>query len=382
MQQERAYWLAWSQIPGVGPILLDRVCRHFGSPIAAWAASREALLGVEGWGMQLVSKVVEIRAKIDPEALLEGHLVKNPNWWIPSDVDYPRLLLEIPSAPPILYYRGQVQLGENQGLAPTIGMVGTRYPSDYGKKWTRKISSLLASKGFTIISGMAQGIDAEAHSACLEVGGRTIAVVGTGVDRVYPPRNQGLHAQIEARGLIVSEYSAGTAPDRAHFPARNRIIAGWSRAVIVMEAPVKSGALITAYQANDFGRDVYVLLGDIDREQTIGCYSLLDRGAIPFYSAEHLLELLSDLPQIDPPQQLQLFDSFPTRSVPTVPRDLSPELQKIWKLMTVEPRSFDAIVTGSNLPPSEVSSGLLQLELLGLVTQLPGMRYQILTVDS
>jgi DNA processing protein len=376
MEQERSYWLAWSQIPGVGAILLDRLNQHFGSLIKAWNAPREALLAVEGWGVQLVDKVVTIRPTIAPEALLQQHLTNNPDWWTPSDPDYPRLLLEIPSAPPILYYRGQVQTAENQGIAPTIGIVGTRDPSDYGKKWTRKISSLLASRGFTIISGMAQGIDTEAHSACLEVGGRTIAVVGTGVDRVYPPRNQGLSAQIQQQGLIVSEYAAGTAPDRAHFPARNRIIAGWSRAIVVMEAPVKSGALITAYQANDFGRDVYVLVGDIDRAGAIGCLGLLDRGARAFYSAEHLLELLSDLPQIYAPHQLQLFDSLTPPSAPSLPPNLNPELQQIWETITSDPLSFDAIVSHTNLPSPDVSSGLLQLELLGLVIQLPGMRYR------
>jgi DNA processing protein len=375
--QERAYWLAWSQIPGVGPILFDRLHQHFGSLITAWSATSAELLKIDGWGVQLVNKVTAIRPTIDPEALLKQHQSKNPDWWTALDSDYPRLLLEIPSKPSILYYRGQVEARENQGEIPTIGIVGTRDPSHYGKKWTRQISSLLARNGFTIVSGMAQGIDTEAHTACLEAGGRTIAVVGTGVDRVYPARNQSLWESIQQQGLIVSEYPAGTAPDRAHFPARNRIIAGLSRAVIVIEAPVKSGALITAHQANDFGRDVYVLPGDIDRPGSIGCLGLLDRGARPIFSAEHLLELLSDLPQIDRPQQLQLFNTSNANSLaPQTAPDLSPELQQIWAVISNEPLSFDAIVMASNLPASNVSSGLLELELSGLVTQLPGMRYQ------
>jgi DNA processing protein len=293
-------------------------------------------------------------------------------------------LSEIPSAPSILYYRGRVIGAENQGQMPSVGIVGTRNPSDYGIRWARKISTLLASNGFTIVSGMAQGIDTEAHSACLEAGGRTIAVVGTGVDIVYPPRNQTLAADIDRHGLIVSEYPAGTPPDRPHFPARNRIIAGLSRVTIVIEAPHKSGALITAYQANDFGRDVYVLPGSIDNPNSLGCLGLLSRGAQPILGLDHLLELLAAIPQLDAPQQLQLFAPERGSSLPTgissaaivPPPDLAPDLQQIWLQIGSQPVNFDEIVSRSQLSAASVSSGLMELELLGLVTQLPGMRYQ------
>jgi DNA processing protein len=231
---------------------------------------------------------------------------------------------------------------------------------------------------------MAQGVDTEAHRACLEAGGRTIAAVGTGVDLVYPPRNQNLWADIQQHGLIVSEYVAGTPPDRTHFPARNRIIAGLSRATIVIEAPVRSGALITAYQANDFSRDVYVLPGSIDNPNALGCLGLLSRGAQPILGLDHLLELLAAIPQLDSSTQLQLFPSSPPLSPPLVasqlktlpPPDLGEDLQQIWRLVTDDPISFDEIVAQSQLPTATVSSILLQLELLELVNQLPGMRYQ------
>ncbi len=397
MSQERNYWLAWSQVAGVGSILIDRLYQHFGSLQAAWNADIQALLSIDGVGTQSVTKIIATRAQIDPQKLLIAHLIDNPHWWTRIDPDYPRLLSEIPSAPGVLYYRGQVAIAENQGDVPTIGIVGTRDPSDYGRRWARKISTLLASKGFTIVSGMAQGIDTEAHSACLEAGGRTIAVVGTGVDIVYPPRNQSLAAEISQHGLIVSEYVAGTSPDRPHFPARNRIIAGLSRVTIVIEAPTKSGALITAYQANDFGRDVYVLPGSIDNPNALGCLGLLSRGAQPILGLDHLLELLSSIPQLDPPQQLQLFSEAENPSAQriaantTIDRaaslraelgiakpsiDLDPDLHQVWLLITSLPTSFDEIVSKSKLPAATVSSTLLQLELLGLVTQLPGMRYQ------
>jgi DNA processing protein len=386
MSQERNYWLAWSQVAGVGAILVDRLEQRFGSLEAAWKADLPALLSIDGIGSQSVTKIIATRARIDPEHLAVTHSIDNPDWWARIDPDYPRLLREIPSAPGILYYRGQVAIAENHGNVPAIGIVGTRDPSDYGRRWARKISSCLASNGFTIVSGMAQGIDTEAHSACLEAGGRTIAAVGTGVDIVYPPRNQSLWADIQQHGLIVSEYVAKTAPNRLHFPARNRIIAGLSRVTIVIEAPIRSGALITAYQANDFGRDVYVLPGAIDNPNAIGCLGLLSRGAQPILSLDHLLELLSTIPQLNHSQQLQLFPTVETSTVGGMsqitpisniafPPDLDPALHQVWLLLTDRPASFDQIIAQSQLPPATISSLLLQLELLGLVTQLPGMRY-------
>jgi DNA processing protein len=389
MSRERMYLLAWSQVAGVGPILIDRLERHFTSLEAAWSADSQQLLAIDGIGLQSVEKLVTSRAKIDPEALLASHLVDNPQFWTRGDADYPRLLREIPSAPAVLYYRGQPVLAENRGEIPAIAIVGTRSPTEYGKKWASKISTLLATKGFIIVSGMAQGVDTQAHRACLEAGGRTIAVVGTGVDIVYPPRNDVLAADIHQHGLIVSEYAAGTPPDRTHFPARNRIIAGLSRVTIVIEAPVKSGALITAHQANDFGRDVYVLPGSIDNPNAIGCLGLLSRGAQPILSLEHLLELIAAIPQLDGSGQLQLFPPLATAStlldrsqprqgiaVTAPPADLSPDLHAVWFAVTDEPCNFDEIVERSQLPVATVSSTLLQLELLGAISQLPGMRYQ------
>ncbi|WP_309729560.1 DNA-processing protein DprA [Chamaesiphon sp. OTE_75_metabat_556] len=385
MSQERIYCLAWSRVNGVGSILVDRLIQHFGSLAAAWTADEQALLAIDGIGLQSVIKIVESRAQIDPQQLLATHAIDNPNWWARTDTDYPRLLAEIPSAPSILYYRGQVALAENRGEVPAIAIVGTRSPSEYGKKWARQIATLLAQNGFTVVSGLAQGIDAAAHSACLEAGGRTIAVVGTGVNLVYPPQHHELATAIAQQGLIVSEYVANTSPDRAHFPARNRIIAGLSRVTIVIDAPTKSGALITAYQANDFGRDVYVLPGSIDNPNSIGGLGLLTRGAQPILGLTHLLELLATIPQLDPHRQLDIFaDRQPeigtgvttAAILPPPPIDVDPELQPIWLLITDDPIGLDELVSNSQLPVAMVSSILLQLELLGLVTQLPGMRYQ------
>ena len=372
MLDERAYWLVWSQIAGVGPILLRRLQQHFGSLAEAWIAPTQAIRGVEGFGVRLVEAVEQGRSQLDPAEFLEQHTTKNPCFWTPADEDYPRLLVEIPSLPPLLYYRGQVLLQENQGIKPLVGIVGTRDPSEYGKRWTRKISAALAAHGFTVVSGMAAGIDTEAHRGCLDAGGRTLAVLGTGVDLIYPPRNQRLYEEIVEQGLVISEYPAGTGPNRVHFPQRNRIIAGLCRAVVVMEAPTKSGALITAYQANEFCRDVYVLPGSLDNPNAIGCLGLLSRGAHVILSEGHLLEMLGAIPQLDTEKKVSLSVQEQSKSIP----NLEPELAQVLQVLTSEATLFDVIVQRSGLATWQVSSALLQLEMQGLISQLPGMLYR------
>ena len=366
--EERAFWVAWSQIPGIGPILLSRLQQHFGSLAAAWEANPAQLRQVEGFGSQTVEVVAVGRSRIHPKQLIQQHEQENPNFWTPDQVDYPRLLLETPSPPPVLYYRGEVQLQENQGIKPLVGIVGTRNASEYGKRWARKLSAALARNGFTVVSGLADGIDTEAHRACLESGGRTLAVLGTGVDVVYPPRNRDLYKQILNQGLVLSEYPAKTPPDRAHFPPRNRIIAGMSRAVLVMEAPTRSGALITARYANDFGRDVYVLPGSLDNPRSLGCLGLLSKGAQVILSEGHLLEMLGAMPQLDPVESPPLVEQLSP--------SLEPELKRVLEAINLESMAFDLIVQQTAMPAGSVSSALLQLELMGLVSQLPGMRYQ------
>lgn len=369
MIEEQAFWVAWSQINGTGSILIKRLHQHFGTLAAAWSANRAQLLQVEGIGLQTVESILLQKSRLEPEKLFLQHQEQNSNFWTPNQTDiYPRLLLETASPPPVLYYKGKVAVAENQGNVPLVGIVGTRHASEYGKRWTRKISTALVKSGFTVVSGMAEGIDTEAHLGTLDAGGRTIAVLGTGVDIVYPPRNKELYQQILSKGLVVSEYSAKTPPDRGHFPQRNRIIAGISRAIIVIEAPVRSGALITARFANDFCRDVYVLPGSLDNERSHGCLELISNGATVILGIEHLLEMLGAMPQLDPslpPQQLELLQV-----------DLAPELKQVWDAIAFEAMPIDLIMQKTNQSVSEVSSALLQLELIGLVSQLPGMRYQ------
>jgi DNA processing protein len=373
VNEDRYYWLAWSQINGVGPVLLKRIQQYFETLENAWKASERALLQVNGLGSKLITNILTQRSQLNPQLLLEEHSRQNPHFWTPADADYPRLLWEIPSPPPVLYYRGQVKMSENQGQIPGIAIVGTRFPTEHGKRWTKKISMGLAKSDFTVISGLAAGIDGQAHRSCLEAGGRTIAVLGTGLDLVYPPQNRQLFEEIAEKGLILSEYPVGTKPDRGNFPARNRIIAGLSRAILVMEAPEKSGSLITARYANEFCRDVYTLPNSPDVAEAKGCLTLIHNGAEVILSEETLLETLGAIPKLDIAPVLPLLDSL--QSVESWP-NLDPIPLKILQAVPRSPTPFDTIIQNTGLSTGEVSAGLLQLELMGLVSQIPGMRYQ------
>ncbi len=385
MTEERAFWVAWSQITGIGPILLRRLHQHFGTLEAAWIANAADLQRVEGFGWQTAETITSARSKLNPVALLEQHEQNNPCFWTLTDPDYPRLLLEIADPPAVVYYHGTIDSLEAQGFTPTVAIVGTRSPSEYGKRWTRKLTLALAKAGYTIISGLADGIDTIAHQACVEVNGRTIAVLGTGVDVVYPWRNRELSKRIPEQGLLLSEYPAGTQPDRVHFPRRNRIIAGLSRVTLVLEAPERSGALITARLANDYGRDVYALPASLDNPRGRGCLDLLTQGAAMILGEAELLEALENLPHLTqtPPwnasfEQGTLLDSnlLSAPSEPKLPPHLQPELQQVLQSVSSEPIAFDLIVQQSGLATPTVSSALSQLELMELVEQLPGMRYQ------
>ncbi|MEM9541721.1 MAG: DNA-processing protein DprA [Cyanobacteria bacterium P01_E01_bin.42] len=361
MEKERAYWVAWSQVSGVGPVSLKRISAHFGSMETAWKAPIQAFWEIDNFGEKSTRSIAADRSRLQPEALLDKYLEKGFSFWTPADSDYPTLLLEIPSPPPVLYYRGQTDILTD--AQPAIAMVGTRNASEYGRRWTRKISRTLTQHGFAIASGMAAGIDTEAHQICLAEGGKTVAVLGTGIDVIYPRRNTKLYGEICERGLILSDYPPGTQPDGKNFPPRNRIIAGISRAVLVMEAARRSGALITSRYANEFGRDVYALPGSLDSPQSSGCLHLANQGAHLILGEEELLKMLGTIPQLD-------------RSDRQSPPELSPELKRVWEQIAVQPTPFDAIVERCGLPAGEVSSALLTLELQGLAVQLPGMQYQ------
>jgi DNA processing protein len=353
-----------------------RLKQHFGRLATAWAADAQALTAVEGVGFQTAAALVAERSRIEPMELLTRHEAQNPQFWTPDDPDYPRLLLEIPDPPPVLYYRGQPNRYETQGMIPAIAIVGTRSPSEYGRRWTQRLTNALTQAGFTVVSGLADGIDAATHQACLAAGGRTLAVVGTGVDIVYPSANRKLAESIIEDGMILSEYPAGTKPDRAHFPRRNRIIAGLTRATLVMEAPSRSGALITARLANDYGRDVYVLPGSLDNERSLGCLEFLNQGAQVILGEQDLLERLGTIPTLHSPLSSDTTEQLSLLSAPAESPPLPPELEPVFLAVPLEAIAFDLIVTKTGMATGQLLGALAQLEIMGLVTQLPGMRYR------
>jgi DNA processing protein len=376
--RDRAYWLAWSQISGVGAILRKRIYLRFESMELAWDAGLDDLLAIDGIGEKLSSAIVAQRQTIDPDRLLDEYFEANPNFITPADPEYPRSLLEIPDPPALLHYQGNLDLLRSSDQATSVALVGTRKVTDYGNRWTNRLSRSLSQHGWTIVSGLAAGIDAVAHQSCLDAGGQTIGVLGTGIDIVYPTSNRKLYEQMGKTGLILSEYSAGTPADRAHFPARNRIVAGLCRATIVLEAGLGSGALITARQAHDYGRDVHVLAGSLDNPEAAGGLQLISQGAAIITSEAGLLEALGT---IVPVAQLDLFDvGTPDVKTPvTAPIDLKPELQTIWQIIAAshEPVVLDTIVETTGLPTGNVLSGLLELELMGAISEQAGMRYQV-----
>ena len=404
---ERAYWLAWSRLKDVGPVTIKRLWEHFGSLAQAWAAAAGDLLSVDGIGLLIAEQIVAQRPKLKPAEMLAEHEQENRAFWTPADPDYPALLFAINDPPPLLYYRGTLRLNDAPNLL-SVGIVGTRGPSMYGKRWTQRLSNRLAREGAVIVSGLAQGIDTAAHTSCLSVKGLTVAVLGTGVDVVYPARNRELYEQIVETGLVVSEYPDGTGPDRTHFPQRNRIIAGLSRAILVTEAPARSGALITSRLANDYCREVYALPCALEQAQGEGCLNLINQGAQMILGEQSLVDALRVIPAVEfvfpgqLPDQLpgQLLAQLPDRPqespldeqpclgerrrepilakpaaiVPT--SELSPLLAQVLKAVSIEPVLLDNIVQLAQIETGQVLGALLQLEILGLVIQLPGMQYQ------
>ncbi len=378
---ERAYWLAWSQMPGIGPVLLSRLRKAFPSLETAWRASARELQKIEGLGPKVAEEIVGARRALHPQRLWEEHWQKNAPFWLPLDDEYPKLLQEIPDPPSVLYVAGPWQQWDE---TKTVAIVGTRKPTVYGCRWARKLATGLARAGFTVVSGLALGIDAEVHEGCLAAGGRTIAVMGTGVDRVYPYQNQALYSKILQSGLVMSEYPKGTGPQRAHFPSRNRIIAGLCRATILIEGQVDSGALITLRQANEYGREVYALPGSLDYEQSQGSHWAIAQGAQIVLGVNELVESLLALPGLEPvpPKKTKAVDRPPIAKEPkpqgeTPALAVNPQQAKVLAAIGTEDAvSFDRLVATVGLPSGEILSLLLQLELAGAVVQLPGMYYR------
>ncbi len=347
---EQAFLVALSQVTHIGPVRLGRLRDRFGTLESAWCANERDLLGV--LDERTCRAVLVARSSIDPVRVLAQIADSGAQVVTVLDDDYPRILREIPGPPPVVYFRGSLPAQDDS----TIAMVGTRRSTSYGREATIRIASDLAAAGVTIVSGLARGIDGFAHQAALEAGGRTIAVMASGVDIIYPPEHRQLANRIVESGALISDYPPGTKPDAPNFPARNRIISGLSLATIVVEAPSRSGALITVGFAADQGRDVYAVPGSIFSNASEGTNNLLRQGATPLTCAADLLD------------DLKLSPALPTDEPAQTAFPMTDDERAIYALVTSEPQHIDELAYSAGVTISQASALMTMLELKGLVS--------------
>src|ERR687886_3019368 len=355
--QDLHYYLGFNLVNGIGPTRLDRLIAYFGSLEDAWNGHTGdlALAGLDG---RSIDALLEVRRIRDLEAEYERVVAAGVRLISRDDPSYPALLRGIPASPPLLYVRGT--LTENDRWA--VAVVGTRNRSTYGRDATRKLVSDLVAASVTIVSGLALGIDAVAHEAALAAGGRTLAVLGSGVDQIYPATNRRLGEAVLHQGAIISEYPLGTIPVAANFPARNRIISGLALGVLVVEAGVKSGALITVKFALEQGRDVFAVPGPITSRVSEGTNNLLKLGAKCVTSARDILEELK--------MDMVSEHVEAARSLPADPTE-----RMLLDFLQDSSQHIDDLTNKSGLPASTVSAVLTMMELKGMVRHIGGMQY-------
>ncbi len=352
-------WVALILTPGVGSVLFKRLLDRFKAPEAIFKASLKDLLEVEGIGGKVAGEIR--KGPSEKKVERELHLVKevggNIITW--EDALYPVPLKEIYDPPPILYVRGSLKEGDDLALS----IVGSRKTSSYGRWITEKISQEIVHHGITIVSGMARGIDSIAHGGAISGGGRTLAVLGCGIDVIYPPENRSLFGQIIDHGAVLSEFPMGSRPEGIHFPRRNRIISGLSMGVVVVQASMESGSLITAEYALEQGREVFAIPGNVGAEGSRGTNRLIREGAKLVGSSEDILEEI--LPQWKRRKEISQKPGSPEQGLPE-------EEKVVYKMLSETPLHIDAIIRESLFDPGKVSSLLLNLELKGLISQWPG----------
>ena len=359
MKDDLAYWVGFSRVRGIGPARLRKLLDYFGSVEAAWHANPGELTAI-GLDKRAIVNLVQTRQQLDLAAelrQLEKQSITVLTW---ENADYPSLLRNIPDPPFVLYVRGELLPRDEWALA----VVGTRSASVYGKEVTRTLAGGLAASGVTIVSGLALGIDTAAHRAALEAGGRTIAVLGCGVDIVYPQRNIRLAREIAANGALVSEYPLGVRPDSGNFPRRNRIISGLSLGVLMVEGSEHSGARITMDYALEQGREALAVPGNIFSRGSKGTNRLIQQGAKLVTGIGDILEELN-LTMVAQHTEAQAV-------IPDTPAEAA-----ILKHLSAEPVHIDDLGQYTGLPAAELSSTLTMMELKGQVRQVGGMHYVI-----
>ena len=357
--------LILNALPNLGPVTLRRLLDAFGTPEAALAASRGRLLGVKGVGSAVADTIAGWRPLFDPEREETRLKERGMAFVIPEDAAYPPLLREIYDPPIGLY-----ALGGYRPDARCVAIVGTRKPTPYGKSLARETAAGLAGAGWCVVSGLARGVDTEAHRGALDAGGRTVAVLGCGADIVYPPENAGLCREIAGAGAIFSEFPLGRPADRRTFPMRNRIVAGLCKAVVVIESDEDGGSLITARFGTDMGRAVCAFPGRVDQPTSRGCHALIREGATLVTSVEEILEELGE-------RAGQRELSFAPDDAGPEDAAASPEEARLFALFAGgERHSPDTLAERTGRPVGEINATLLMLELAGRLTRAPEGVYE------
>jgi len=351
----RLFWIALSAVPGVGRVTFRKLVTRFGSPERVFSSSADELSDVEGLPAKVIRGISAFDAWDEAEQEIEKARDAGVAIITMDDAAYPDNLRTIPDAPLYFYLLGALDPGDSAAVA----IVGTRTPTHYGKSLARRMASDLASAGITIVSGMARGIDTEAHRGALGAGGRSIAVLGCGIDAAYPPENKGLKEELGRSGAVITEYPFGTKPEAGYFPARNRIISGLSRGTVIVEAAGDSGSLITAQYAREQQRKVFAVPGNVVSPVSKGANTLIKNGAILVESAADVLASLGS--RTGPP-------AVSAQPLP----DLSAGEHAVLSSLTLEPKHIDLLLTESRLAPGALSGVLMNLELKGLAKQLPG----------
>ena len=360
-------WLTLTALPGLGCTLIKRLIEQAGRPGELLRRSNRAVT-VPGVGSRLASALADggqvAAARQQARRELERLGQSDVSLLSLGSPDYPELLRNLPDPPTLLYARGDLSVLHQ----PAVAVIGARTATDYGRRVASRLAGELSTMGLVVVSGAAYGIDAAAHHGALRAGGATLAVLGCGVDVVYPRTHTELYREIAQQGLLLSEYSLGTPPEGFRFPARNRIISGLVKGVVVVEATEKSGSLITARLALDQGREVFAVPGRIDSPKSAGAHRLIQQGAHLVQTVDDIIEGLAWACGATAPLPREVADNGPD--------SVSPAARRLLDCLETYPRDIDALARITELRATELPALLLQLELQGLVRQLPGQLYE------
>jgi DNA processing protein len=361
---ENYYWIDLKAVSGIGNVAFRRLLERFDTPEAVLKASPAALSGIKNMTPAIVEGIAKGEWQRFAEEECRRLEASSARLITYISHDYPKSLFEIPDPPPFLYVKGELRCRET-----SIALVGSRRATSYGLMTAGKLAEGLAHHGVCVVSGMARGVDTAAHKGALQAGGRSIGVLGCGVDKIYPPENRALFEEMVGKGCLLSEFPLGTMPLAENFPRRNRIISGLSSGVLVVEAAEKSGSLITAQYALEHGRDVFAVPGNISFATSRGSNRLIKQGAKLVDCVEDILEELPGYGSTS--AETPLFQTSPRTFA------LSPKEAAIYEILARSPLHIDDIISQTELTAGEVSSMLLHLELKGAVTPLPGTHYAI-----